>query len=44
MVTALFMSVGIATLAMTVLVLWGLRGAASAAGQNKTASSVAGGR
>ncbi len=44
LITALFMSVGIATLAMTVLVLWGLRRAASAGGQNKTASSVAGGR
>ena len=47
LITALFMSVGIATLVSTLLVLWGFRKSAAAgdqARQNKTASSVAGGR
>ena len=48
LITALFMSVGIATLAFTVMVLWGLRRGAAVerdnARQNKTASRVAGGR
>jgi (hydroxyamino)benzene mutase len=43
LITALFMSVGIATLASTLLVLWGFRKNAAASGraeQNKTASSA----
>lgn len=44
LVTALFMSVGIATVVLTVTVLWGLRRNATESAQNKTASSVAGGR
>jgi (hydroxyamino)benzene mutase len=45
LITALFMSVGIATLASTLLVLWGFRKNAAASGraeQNKTASSAGG--
>jgi hydroxylaminobenzene mutase len=45
LITASFMSVGIATLASTLLVLWGFRKNAVAsdrAGQNKTASSAGG--
>jgi hypothetical protein len=38
------MSVGIATVISTVMILWGLRRAGVDSQQNKTASSVAGGR
>jgi (hydroxyamino)benzene mutase len=44
LVTALFMSVGIATVVSTVMVLWGLRRNATNSAQNKTASTGAGGR
>ena len=44
LVTALFMSVGIAALISTVIILWGLRPNAVNSGKNKTASVIAGGR
>jgi hydroxylaminobenzene mutase len=44
LVGGLFMSVGIATVASTVLVLWGLRRGTGAAAKNKTASISVGGR